>query len=62
MFKGLTFRMYPNKEQQKNNIPFTPVRGIGGVGKDGRPMGFAANIDNNSKSLFNKSSITSTFL
>jgi len=32
---------------QETNLPFTPTRGVGGVQNNGRPLGFAADIDIN---------------
>lgn len=32
---------------QETNLPFTPTRGAGGVQNNGRPLGFAADIDIN---------------
>jgi len=32
-------------KEQKLQLPFTPTRGIGGVQSNGKPLGFAADID-----------------
>lgn len=33
------------KRMQETNLPFTPTRGVGGVDNNGKPLGFAADID-----------------
>jgi hypothetical protein len=33
------------KRIQETNLPFTPTRGVGGVDNNGKPLGFAADID-----------------
>ncbi len=35
------------KRIQETNLPFTPTRGVGGVQNNGKPLGFAADIDIN---------------
>lgn len=34
-------------QEQKLQLPFTPTRGVGGVDNNGKPLGFAADIDIN---------------
>lgn len=34
-------------QEQETNLPFTPTRGVGGVQSNGKPLGFAADIDTN---------------
>ena len=47
-YTGLTENIVNGiKKMQETNLPFTPTRGVGGVQNNGRPLGFAADIDIN---------------
>ncbi|MBQ8168039.1 hypothetical protein IJZ97_01315, partial [bacterium] len=41
------YQSKPSEKKQNINLPFTPTRGVGGVNNNGKPLGFAADIDIN---------------
>lgn len=41
------YQSEPYKKKKNSNLPFTPTRGVGGVQNNGKPLGFASNIDIN---------------